>query len=100
MSGDHTSPLARGGAGALPALEYPLDYGFTVIGLAADDFPEHARGLVARFVAVLPAEAIGVRRSAGGKYQSVSISVRLESEEQRRAVHRALREDVRVVLVL
>ncbi len=81
-------------------LEYPLDYGFTIIGLAGDDFPEHARRLVARFVAHVPAEEVRVRSSAGGKYHSVSVSVQLESEEQRRAVYQALHEDERVVYVL
>ncbi len=81
-------------------LEYPLDYGFTIIGLAGDDFPEHARRLVARFVVDVPAEAVSVRASAGGKYHSVSVSVRLDTEEQRRAVYQALHEDERVVFVL
>jgi len=83
-----------------PRLTYPLDYGFTIIGLAGDDFAEHARKLVARFVLEVPAEAVSVRSSAGGKYHSVSVSVQLESEEQRRAVYRALHEDERVVVVL
>jgi len=90
-----TLPAASGAR-----LEYPLDYGFTIIGLAGDDFPEHARRLVARFVVDVPAEAVSVRASAGGKYHSVSVSVRLETEEQRRAVYRALHEDERVVFVL
>ena len=81
-------------------LEYPLEYGFTIIGLAGDDFPEHARRLVARFVVDVPAERVRVRPSAGGKYHSVSVAVVLDSEEQRRAVYRALHEDARVVYVL
>ncbi len=83
-----------------PVLEYPLQYGFTIIGLAGDDFPEHARRLVARFVADVPAEHVRVRASAGGKYHSVSMPCVLESEEQRRAVYQALHEDARVVYVL
>src|SRR5512141_1638903 len=84
-------PLAACGA----RLEYPLDYGFTISGLAGDDVPEHARQLVARFVVNVPAESVTVRSSAGGKYPSVSVSVQLESEEQRRAVYQALHEDER-----
>ena len=83
-----------------PRLEYPLSYGFTIIGLAGDDFPEHARRLVARHVAEVPVESVVVRASAGGKYHSVSVSVRLDSEEQRRAVYLSLHEDARVVFVL
>ena len=83
-----------------PRLAYPLEYGFTIIGLAGDDFAEHARRLVARFVNDVPAEGVRVRASSGGKYHSVSVAVVLDSEEQRRAVYRALHEDARVVYVL
>jgi len=88
------------GLPAAPLLEYPLDYVFKVMGLAADDFPEHARRLVARVVGDAPAERVTIRASAGGKYQSVSVGVTLVSEEQRRAVYQALHDDVRVVYYL
>ena len=81
-------------------MEYPLDYTFKVMGLAADDFPEHARLLVAAIVGEAPAERVTVRASAQGKYHSVSVAVTLASEEQRRAVYQALHEDERVVYYL
>ena len=56
-----------------PFIEYPLDYTFKIMGRAADDFPEHARRLVARVVAEVPAERIVVRQSRHGKYHSVSV---------------------------
>jgi putative lipoic acid-binding regulatory protein len=83
-----------------PLLEYPLDYTFKVMGLAADDFPEHARRLVARVVGDAPAEQVSIRASSGGKYQSVSVEVRLVSEAQRRAVYQVLHDDERVVYYL
>ena len=85
---------------ATPTLDYPLDYTFKVMGLAADDFPEHARLLVARVVGAAPPERVTVRASAAGKYQSVSVVVRLVSEAQRRAVYEALHADGRVVYYL
>ncbi len=85
---------------ASPTLDYPLDYTFKVIGLSADDFPEHARRLVAAVVGHAPAERVTVRASSQGKYQSVSVAVWLVSEEQRRAVYQALWEDERVVYYL
>jgi hypothetical protein len=81
-------------------VEYPLDYTFKVMGLAADDFAEHARLLVAAVVGQAPAERVTVRASSHGKYQSVSVGVTLSSEEQRRAVYQALHEDERVVYYL
>jgi len=96
MTGDGSGP---GGAGEI-RLEYPLDYTFKVMGLAADDFAEHARRLVERVVGAAPAERVVVRQSAQGKYHSVSVDARLESEDQRRAVYQALYEDERVVYYL
>ncbi len=81
-------------------LDYPLDYAFKIMGLAADDFAEHARRLVARVVGEAPAERVTVRASAKGKYQSVTVEVTLRSERQRRAVYQVLHDDARVVYYL
>ena len=83
-----------------PLLEYPLDYPFKVIGLAADDFAAHVRALVQGAV---PGGAIGepeLRPSSGGKYLSVTVTVTLESEARRLAIYQALRGDPRVVFAL
>jgi uncharacterized protein len=88
------------GQPAYPTLDYPLRYTFKIMGLAADDFAEHARRLVARVVGNAPAEDVVTRQSSGGKYHSVSVAVQLVSEEQRRAVYQALWEDDRVVYYL
>lgn len=89
-----------GGPPAHPTLDYPLRYTFKIMGLAADDFAEHARRLVARVVGSAPATGVTTRASAGGKYHSVSVVVELASEEQRRAVYQALHDDDRVVYYL
>jgi len=90
------------GAAAPPGagFVYPLEYTFKIMGLAADDFPEHARRLVARTVAEVPAERVTVRASGGGKYLSVSVTVVLGSEEERVAVYAQLKADPRVVYAL
>ncbi len=96
MGGDKRETGSEYGA----KLEYPLDYTFKIIGLARDDFAEHARRLVERMAGAAPADLVSVRQSARGKYHSVSVVARLESEEQRRAVYLALYEDDRVVYYL
>ncbi len=88
------------GSGAAARFEYPMEYTFKVMGLAGDDFPVHALRLVARVVRDVPAERVVVRASRGGKYHSVTVVARLESEEQRRAVYQALWDDERVVYYL
>jgi putative lipoic acid-binding regulatory protein len=87
------------GQAPTPVLEYPLDYVFKVMGFSADDFPDHAERLVAGAAGV-EARVTTVRSSAERKYQSVSVAVRLASEEQRRAVYVALKADPRVVYYL
>jgi uncharacterized protein len=81
-------------------LDYPLDYQFKIMGLAGDDFAEHARRLVERAGVAAPAERVTIRTSSQGKYHSVSVVARLESEEQRRAVYQLLYDDARVVYYL
>jgi putative lipoic acid-binding regulatory protein len=95
-----TDGSSSGRAAEQPLITYPLDYTFKIMGLAADEFAEHARRIVERVVGSAPAEQVTVRASAGGKYHSVSVLVRLESEDQRRAVYQALWADERVVYYL
>ncbi len=80
--------------------EYPLEYTFKIMGLAGDDFAEHARRLVEAVGVVAPPELVEIRRSTHGKYYSVSVVARLENEAQRRAVYQALYDDERVVYYL
>jgi putative lipoic acid-binding regulatory protein len=94
------SPESKGVTPSGVVLDYPLDYIFKIMGLAADDFPEYARRLVARVVGEAPAERVSVRASSGGKYQSVTVEVTLRSEDERRAVYQLLHEDERVVYYL
>jgi putative lipoic acid-binding regulatory protein len=96
----HDGAQGTRGVPPAPTLEYPLRYTFKIMGLAADDFAEHARQLVSAVVGDAPATDVSIRRSSGGKYHSVSVVVRLESEAQRRAVYQALWEDPRVVFYL
>jgi hypothetical protein len=83
-----------------PLIDYPVDYTFKIMGLAGDDFAEYARRIVERVVGYVEAERVVVRASAQGKYHSVSVVARLDSEEQRRAVYVALHADQRVVYYL
>jgi putative lipoic acid-binding regulatory protein len=83
-----------------PLITYPTDYPFKVIGLAADDLERHVRAILAQ---AAPGVALGessVRASSGGKYLSITLEARLESEDQRRAIYEALKIDVRVVYYL
>jgi putative lipoic acid-binding regulatory protein len=91
----------QGAGGPPPGLiDYPAEYVFKIMGLAAEDFPEHALRLVSRVVSEVRAEGVTVRASSGGKYLSVSVTVVLRSEEQRLAVYAVLKDDPRVAYAL
>lgn len=82
-------------------IDYPTSYTFKVMGLRTDDFPEHVRGLVnSALNGTLEEYAWTELPSQHGKYVSVSITVRLTSEEQRRAIYHAFHADERVVYYL
>jgi uncharacterized protein len=89
-----------GPAGGAGRFQYPVRYPLKVIGLAAEDFPEHARTLVERAAGSPAVEPPSVRASGGGRYLSVTVVVLLDSEARRLAVYQALRADARVVYAL
>ncbi len=85
----------------LPLIEYPTDYAFKIIGKAAPDFSEWARGLVAAALQQdIPASDVSHNLSRQGTYVSVEVRVHLTSEEQRRAVYARLHGESRIVLYL
>ena len=88
------------GQAAKAVVEYPCLYRFRAIGFAGSDFPAHVRRLVGRVVGPVAPDSCSVRASAGGRYESVTVHVHLESEEARRAIYQAFWEDERVVFYL
>lgn len=83
-----------------PLLVYPTDYPFKAIGLAADDLPGHVRSTVLAAAPGVTVGAVEARASSGGKYLSVTVSVLLRSEDERRAIYAALAADARIVQYL
>ncbi|HEY4002162.1 MAG TPA: DUF493 domain-containing protein [Candidatus Xenobia bacterium] len=81
-------------------IQYPAEYTFKIMGVAAEDFRSHAVALVGQVVGPIPDDRVRMNASPQGKYQSVSVSVRLDSESQRRAVYQLLWEDKRVLYYL
>jgi len=91
---------ADGSEANVLGLDYPVEYTFKIIGRGDDDFAEHVRALVEGIAGNAPAGQLSVRPSAHGKYHSVAVVARLESEEQRRAIYAALHRDPRVLYCL
>ncbi|RKH42436.1 HP0495 family protein [Corallococcus sicarius] len=84
-----------------PLIEYPAIYTFKVMGEQTPDFSEHVRSLFKRKMgAEVSPDSIHVQPSSKGKYVSLSVSVFLLSEEQRRAIYAELHQDPRIVYYL
>ena len=84
-----------------PLIEYPAIYTFKVMGEQTPDFSEHVRSLFKRKMGTeVSPDSIHVQPSSKGKYVSLSVSVFLLSEEQRRAIYAELHQDPRIVYYL
>ncbi|MBX9605552.1 MAG: DUF493 domain-containing protein [Gammaproteobacteria bacterium] len=81
-------------------LEFPCDFPLKVMGLAAADFDALVRGIVGRHVAGLAPDAVRVTPSRQGKYVSLTVTVRAESQAQLDALYTELSAHERVLMVL
>lgn len=92
------APVPEGPGG--PLIVYPADYPFKAIGLTAGDLADHVRATVLGAAPGVAIGAVEARRSSGGKYLSVTVNVRLGSEDERRAIYAAFAADARIVQYL
>lgn len=84
-----------------PLIEYPTVYTFKVMGKQEHGFSEYVRQLFKRLLAQeISPDSLREQPSSRGKYVSVSVSVYLLSEEQRRAVYAQLHKERRVLYYL
>jgi putative lipoic acid-binding regulatory protein len=68
-------------------LEFPCDFPLKIMGEATDEFRSLAIGIVTRHFGDLPRTSIEERPSSGGKYLSLTCTVRAESKAQLDAVY-------------
>ncbi len=84
-----------------PVIEYPTVYTFKVMGRQEHGFREYVRQLFKRLLGTeVSPDSISVQPSRLGKYLSVSVSVYLLSEEQRRSIYFQLHRERRVLYYL
>jgi len=81
-------------------LDFPCDFPVKAFGLAEPDFAGHVLALVRRHAPATPEEAVGVRPSRAGKYCSVTVRVRAESQSQLDAIYRELTGSPRITMAL
>lgn len=82
-------------------VEFPCVFCFKVIGDAAPDFVQALLHRVARVLGrnVEPHEH-SQRKSAGGRYESVTLDLRVGSADEVYSIYRAISEDARVRYLL
>lgn len=84
-----------------PLIEYPTVYAFKVMGRRTEDFHDHVRRVFQAVLSVeLHSEAISENVSRQGTYISLTVSVRLETEDQRQQIYAQLHSDERIVYYL
>jgi putative lipoic acid-binding regulatory protein len=86
---------------ASPPIAYPTAYTFKVMGRQARGFEGYVRGLFGELLGAEPdADAVQAQPSRQGTYVSLSVTVTLQSEEQRRRIYARLHQDPLVVYYL
>lgn len=81
-------------------LEFPCDFPLKIMGAAADDFATAVCAVVARHAPDFDATTVEMRASSGGKYVSLTCTVRATSKEQLDALYRELTAHPLVKVVL
>lgn len=84
-----------------PLIEYPTVYTFKVMGRQEHGFREYVRQLFKRLMGTeVSPDSLSEQPSSMGKYLSVSVSVYLLSEDQRRTIYTALHKEKRILYYL
>jgi len=84
-----------------PLIEYPTTYTFKVMGKQQHGFREYVRGLFHRIMGQeISPDSMSEQPSRGEKYVSISVTVVLLSEEQRRHVYTELHKERRILYYL
>ena len=82
-------------------IEYPTTYTFKVMGKQEHGFREYVRSLFHRIMGQeFSPDSMSEQPSRGEKYLSVSVTVVLLSEEQRRHVYTELHKEKRILYYL
>jgi uncharacterized protein len=71
-------------------LEFPCDFPIKIMGERRDDFVRVMIAIVQRHAPDFVAETVAMRASSGGKYLSVTCTIRATSKPQLDALYREL----------
>ncbi len=97
---DETPPKADPSA-ERPLIDYPTVYAFKVMGKLEHGFAEYIRQKFSRLMgSEVSRDSIAENVSKQGRYVSLTVSVYLLSEDQRRTIYAEIHTDKRIVYYL
>jgi uncharacterized protein len=85
----------------IPSLqEFPCFYTFKIFGKRSDALVDQVRTAMGRTLGSVPLDSVKVRDSARGRYQSVTVYIRVESRDQLERVYEDLRAEAEVLFFI
>lgn len=81
-------------------LKFPCNFPIKAMGEAGDDFDSLVVGLIRKYSPDLTEGAVKTRLSRGGRYVSVTVTIRARSREQLDAIYMELTGHERVLVAL
>lgn len=84
-----------------PKIEFPCpDYPIKVMGTAGEELKQHVIAVFERHSSTFDANAVYVRPSRNGRYESIGVSITAESKEQLQIIFEDLKKNTLVKMVL
>ena len=80
--------------------EFPCEYSLKVIGKTMEEFEIAVLSIIRQYVEHLKEDAISVKPSKKGNYQSLSITLEITSKKQLDKIYKALSECEHVLTAL
>lgn len=81
-------------------LEFPCEYGIKAMGESSAEFEQLIIDIVSRHSDQLIDNGIAVKQSSGGKYTSVTVTIRAQSKQQLDAIYQELSDHTLVKYAL
>lgn len=81
-------------------LEFPCDFPIKAVGVDTPEFRELVVTLVDRHLQSGQRKAVRINPSRNGRYISVTVTIRAESQDQLDSIYSALSSDERVIMAL
>lgn len=80
--------------------QFPCLYTFKIFGRRSEGFAEKVRAIIAATLGVVPRDAVSLRESSQGRYVSVTVVMRVETQSQLERVYADLRAEKEVLLYI